>query len=131
MKKLLFAFIAITALSCEKKDEIKDTALPLVIEVSQLSPKTSISIIATDQNQKEILNVSNKFGNANYETLPVNDGDVITVKVKSNVPYIYSSGEKNGWAGIVYYYNGKDLAGSFGGLSYPDWRVRTVTIEKR
>jgi hypothetical protein len=126
MKKnaLMLVLLALSMHSC-KKDKQDDNQNPLEIVVTGLTVKTSITIIADDQNNKRILEVSNKFGNATYKTAPVNSGDVLRIHYNSNLA---SDIQNNGNGNLSFYYKGQNRGAAGGNLNYPKGNEIKITI---
>lgn len=120
-KQLIFILLGLTLFSC-KKEKVQEPFLS--VKVSGLSPKTSITIIITNQRNEKLLEVKNKFENTTYVGLPAHSKDVLKMYINSNIA---SDLEGNGNGNIIV--SAPKFNGSFGGnLLYPSGKNNTIEI---
>jgi hypothetical protein len=122
---LPLAFILTLILAGCKKDESLPTESPIKVEVRELTTKTSVSI-QIETKGKYILNLVDKFGNTTYESENASGGDVITVKIKANLP---SDLQNNGNGTLIFSYKGKSFY-TAGGAIGVNWKTNTFTLLK-
>jgi len=121
-----WAFICLLALCGCKKDS-SSTLGSLDIQVSGLTDKTSISIVATKSTMNTpFYQITNQFGNKTYSTSPTAAiGDKITITVTSNVDdNLAGDGDGN----VAFYYKGKNIGGH-GGVIGKAGFTQQVTIQ--
>jgi hypothetical protein len=106
------AFICLLALCGCKKDS-SSTFGSLNIQVSGLTDKTSLSIVASKSTMNTpFYSITNQFGNKTYTTpATLVIGDKVNITVTANVnDNLAGDGDGN----VIFYYKGKNIGGHGG-----------------
>ena len=109
-----WAFICLLSLCGCKKDSTSSSTLgSLDIQVSGLTDKTSLNIVAIKSTMNTpFYHITNRFGNKTYSTpATAAIGDKITITVTANVDdNLAGDGDGN----VVFYFKGKNIGGHGG-----------------
>jgi hypothetical protein len=114
IKSLVPVIVLLPFIGCKK--DSGNISAPIDITVSGLTAKTSISITAVDETEsnKQVLQVTNQYGNTTYHTAIVSAGDKIKITVTANMD---DNLQGDGDGSFQFMFKGRSVGGHSGQIN--------------